>query len=703
MSRMRVDGATPWAATAPALEQGRAVSSSDSALVRATRDLSRDWRSVFGVSPRRCSGDEPETVLVLGSPALESLGLTRRSLAPEQSVIELRRDRPGGAPAVCVYGGDARGDLYAIYMFSRTVLGIDDFHHWRNVAPGREESVDVFEVTRAPPCFRWRGWFLNDEDLLTAWGPDPSGAGGIALDVWDRVFETLLRCGANFVVPGTFLFPDEPQVRLAGKRGLAIAQHHIEVLGLNTWRWNDDVSYSFVDHPEILIDAWRNAVLGYEDQEMVWSVGYRGRHDRPFWRDDTGSGADTAKTRGAIISEAIAAQVDLIREVRPNDPIVHHLWMEGVSLMRAGHLRLPEGVSLVWPDDGFGLVRDEGTIAPGDGAYYHVAMYNRFANHISEAVPIERIGSELRRMEEARATSYLMVNVSNIRPCLLTAEAVMEFAWRPPSADESSSFMRAWSTRRLDEDEGPRLAELWSRYFAAGFRPTKDRPHRLEDTAYHTFTRMLAAELLGGPAFDFHESRLPELVPDPAVYRPFRETITSRAAAEILARGTGAARSQWVSLVEDVASFTSGLEPDQCGDVELHLGAQARYHDAANAMLEEIAAAFVAFDDGELAACREHIANAADRLLVQQQVLAAAELGPFRGWYAGDLFVNLAFTGRLLNRLVAGGPRTPGSDTADKFEDPDLHVLSLVHDPYQPMKAYHGDRRVPEASERSKT
>lgn len=701
MTGVRISAATPWAAAAQALETGRAVSSSDSALVRATRDLARDWRSVFGVSPRRSTGDEPEPVLVVGSAALEALGMNRRSLAPEQAVVELRHDRPGGTPAVCVYGGDTRGDLYAIYLFSRDVLGVDNFHHWRITAPRRAESVEVGELTQDPPCFRWRGWFLNDEDLLTSWAPDPSG-GGIALDVWDRVFETLLRCGANFVVPGTFLFPDEPQVRLAGKRGLAIAQHHIEVLGLNTWRWKDEVPYSFVDHRETLVDAWRNAVLGYGDQEVVWSVGYRGRHDRPFWRDDAGGGADTAKARGAIISDAIAAQVELIRDVRPNDPIVHHLWMEGVSLMREGYIRLPEGVSLVWPDDGFGLVRDEGTVAPGDGAYYHVAMYNRFANHLSEAVPIERIGSELRRMAEARATSYLMVNVSNIRTCLLTAEAVMEFAWRPPAADEASGYLRVWSNRRL-ENKGPRLAELWSRYFAAGFRVTEDRPHRIEDTGYHTFARMLAAELLGGPAFDFHESRLPELVPDAAVYRPFREEISSRAAAEILARGTSAARHEWESLVEDIASFTGGLEPDQRGDVELHLGAQARYHAAANAMLAEIAAAFVAFDDGELAVCREHIANAQDRLRAQQQVLASAELGRFRGWYAGDLFVNLSFTGRILDRLVSGGPRPAGSNTADKFEDPDVHVLSLVHDPYLPMKAYQGDRRVPEASAKPKT
>src|SRR2546429_5851498 len=71
-----------------------------------------------------------------------------------------------------------------------------------------------------------------------------------------------------------------PQIKLAGKRGLILTQHHAIPLGLNVARWPKDVPYSYTSHPEILERAWKDAAAAYpSDQEVLWTVGLRGLSD----------------------------------------------------------------------------------------------------------------------------------------------------------------------------------------------------------------------------------------------------------------------------------------------------------------------------------------------------------------------------------------------------------------------------------------
>jgi hypothetical protein len=53
---------------------------------------------------------------------------------------------------------------------------------------------------------------------LIGWAPGPKAEGtGISLRVWNKnlIFETILRLKGNIVAPGTWIFPDDPQIKLA--------------------------------------------------------------------------------------------------------------------------------------------------------------------------------------------------------------------------------------------------------------------------------------------------------------------------------------------------------------------------------------------------------------------------------------------------------------------------------------------------------
>ncbi|HXF27347.1 MAG TPA: glycosyl hydrolase 115 family protein, partial [Bryobacteraceae bacterium] len=388
-------------------------------VVRAAEDLVSDLTKVLGPGPRLVRDVAETAPVTLWVTGLENnLAGIERPEAPESFVIATAR-RPRGGTAIVLAGADMRGTVYAIYQFSQQYLGVDPLYFWTDHEPARRHHIVLpshLRKLQGPPMFRNRGWFINDEDLLTGWKPGATDGTGIALSVWDKLFEALLRLKGNMIVPGTFIFPDEPQVRAATERGLIIAQHHIEVLGTNTYRWPDDKPYSFVRFPKLLEAAWEKAVETYvPNQEVLWTVGYRGRHDRPFWEDDRFAGASD-RDKGRVIDEAMDAEMKIVRRHRSHPEFIMNAWDEAVGLLKEGDLQVPPGVSLVWPDDGHGTIRDEAAMAKKQGVYYHTAMHDFMANQLTEMVPPARIEEELGRAVRAGATEYLLDNTSDLRP-----------------------------------------------------------------------------------------------------------------------------------------------------------------------------------------------------------------------------------------------------------------------------------------------
>src|SRR5256885_17189653 len=135
-------------------------------------------------------------------------------------------------------------------------------------------------------------------------------------------YTTLFR---SMVAPGTWIFPNEPQIQLAGKRGLIVTQHHAIPLGLNVARWPKDVPYSYTSHPEILERAWKDAAAAYPpEQEGWWTVGLRGLSDASYVNFvPTVRGND--KALGELVTKAIADQIQIVRSLRPDAKFITSL------------------------------------------------------------------------------------------------------------------------------------------------------------------------------------------------------------------------------------------------------------------------------------------------------------------------------------------------------------------------------------------
>jgi len=630
-----------------AVAQAQTVLSADSAILidprepepiqKAARDLAADFAAVFGRSASRVldPAHAAATTIVVAFSHNLPVGVERPA-GWEVARLKAAANPWPGSPVRCAIvltGSDVRGVIYAIYEFSQRYLGVDPLYWWTDHAPPARERILVpanLDLRQGPPAFRYRGWFMNDEDLMTARRPGSQEGSGLSLETWDRVFEALLRLKGNMIIPNTFIFPDEPQVLAAARRGLAITQHHMEPLGLNVYQWPDGKPYTL----DLLTAAWKCAVSQYpRDIEIVWTVGLRGRYDRPFWRD-TPQVPATPEGKAKLIREAVDRQIAIVRQLwpHPNPMFVMNSWMEGSALMREGLLKLPPEVTLVWADDGAGLLQDGGQISRGQGVYYHTGVIGGNANNFSERVPIERIYRELGRAAKAGATAYMLLNPANIRPHVMSTRAVMEVAWNGP-AGRAGDWLANWSRVEFGGAAAAAAERCYRAYYEAPARYGERESETIADDCYHQLGRDLLVRIM----------RRDQSMP---VRFRFLKVSTYPGYIAHIANMCRQAEPRWEEAARLARQAWPLIAPARRDFFLAHVVTQIDLHWHSNRMLLHIAEAAA---PGATAPSQQVNVEAAVR--EARAILAGlrqAECGKWAGFYTlGDWFVDIPLTLRL--------------------------------------------------------
>ena len=670
---------------------------------KAVEDLAADLQVVLGTRPKiihRTEDSGSFTIFIGESAKLPSEIRPASLTAPESFSISLREEkwnpqRP--TKVVVLSGADMRGTIYAVYRFSEKYLGIDPLYYWTDHRPVRRASIPLpasLNETYPPPVFTYRGFFINDEDLLTGWAPgEKKDKTGISLEVWSKIFETILRLKGNMVAPGTWIFPDDPQVRLAAKRGLIVAQHHAIPLGLNVARWPKDVPYNYSDYPEILQGAWKNAVASYlPNQEVLWTVGLRGLSDVTYASMDSHV-RDNTKSLGALISKAIADQMQIVRSVRPDAKFVTNLWQEGAKLVQQGDLKIPPEVSTVWADDGYGYLQDHGEVSSGQGIYDHVAMMNGRANQLTEMVPVERSFSEIGRYIKAGATRYFLVNTSDIRPVTMSIRAVMDAVWKgvPADVEAEREFYQQWSREEFGEEVAGGLAELYKEYFAAPAH-FGDPLHEYGDQLYHTEARrVLLSYMIDSPLYaipsqapKWSSARILEGLGPPPNQLPAKEWLNQTITKEI--QQCGDAQPRWDAVWKKALALEPLVPIERRNFYREQVLAMIAINRESNRILFLISKAIQNAANGNKAQAHQEIAQALSAFDEIQRAEEAAEYGKWKHWYRGDWLTGIYRTRQLVQTFSAF------------LDDPETHVAPPVlwdgWEAYYHIMHYEGDRSV---------
>lgn len=345
-----------------------------------------------------------------------------------------------------IQAGDELGFIYGIYEVSRSILGISNFWFWNDqkVAPQIEIQLpDTYQLESKPFEVRFRGWFINDEVLLHTWCVDRKKE-----KPWEMVFEALLRCGGNMVIPGT----DKNAIsyrKLASDMGLFITHHHAEPLGAEMFaRAFPHLRASYAEHASKFHKLWKESIEKQKDWKVIWNLGFRGQGDCPFWENDPQYA--TKQSRGELMSQLIQIQYDMVRQVIPNAVCCTNLYGEIMELYRDGYLKLPDDVIKIWADNGYGkmvtrrqnnhnpriyALPEEGNTGK-HGIYYHVSFYDlQAANHITMLPNTpEFVKEELNNVLEHNVKDFWIINCSNVKPHLYFLDFISNI-WRNGNVD----------------------------------------------------------------------------------------------------------------------------------------------------------------------------------------------------------------------------------------------------------------------------
>ncbi len=471
----------------------------------ALESLRKDWRKIFGGEPRQVS-----------EPAGHQI---RLQFAHDLTEEGFRVSHRAGDDHLLIEGADDLGLVFGIYHLCEHILGVDPYAFWTDFVYPRHESLEVrpFAYTAPRPKMRWRGWFINDEDCLVGWDDSYS----ITMPLMEQICESSLRAGYNMIIPYSPAVGMDPQVKLVADMGMWITHHHVVVLGARPFH----EAYPGVKplYPEELdkwVNLFREGIASNRGRKMVWTVGFRGSGDHPFFHPTDDTRHDTYAKQGQIISDMVRLQCDLVREMTPGPHyFAHNLYAESMELYREGYLKLDDDVIRVWGDNGFGAMRRRRTIyqperhmpaLPGpedrdksNGMYYHVSFNDiRISNKLTPMVKPQLIQEQFQLAFDAGRMDYLTLNVSNIHPHVFNMELIGKITRHPAEeprlpADLVDRHYAAWTGKHFGE-QGPNVASLMRRYYDAPWKYGDYLDDLAGEQVYHHGLRNLIRGAVAG-------------------------------------------------------------------------------------------------------------------------------------------------------------------------------------------------------------
>lgn len=409
-------------------------------------------------------------------------------------IATVSKPAPGVASALVIVGSDRRGTAYGVYELSRAI-GVSPWHWWADVPPRRSPSLYVTAGTRrfGPPSVKYRGIFINDEDWgLLPWaaGTFEPEAGTIGPKTYSRVFELLLRLKANSLWPAmhavTQPFNQNPEnARLADRYAIVMGSSHAEpMLRNNVGEWRDPPdAFDYVANRKGVLGYWEQRVRANGRLENIYTLGMRGIHDSGM------VGPATMEERRATLERIFADQRALIaRHVNPSAervPQIFTPYKEVLDIYRAG-LSVPDDVTIVWPDDNFGYIRQFPTDAErgrpgGSGVYYHLSYLGAPLAYLwLYTTPPSLVWEEMSKAYALGSRTLWIANVGDIKPAEIGIDLFLDMAWdmgRFQAPEAQRQFLRRWAADTFGAENAGEIARILDGHFRLNF---ERRPEHLQ-------------------------------------------------------------------------------------------------------------------------------------------------------------------------------------------------------------------------------
>ncbi|VGO18620.1 glycosyl hydrolase 115 family protein [Pontiella sulfatireligans] len=464
-------------------------------LHEAARMLAEDIEAIGGVRPAIVHAVSAKPAIYLGQVGKSALiqQLAGRETLPVKQLTggweRFLHARVNGS--VVVMGSDPRGTAYGTLELSR-MLGISPWIWWADLPPEPRTEIElsVSDKVFAGPAVQYRGIFINDEDNhLRPWACNYFNEEHLGPKAYEKIYELMLRLRANYLWPAmhnrtnsriwgqlphkTFPFHYvEGNREMANRFGIIIGSSHHEPLHRNTLHeWGDEngrEKYGYYANKELFLEWLKKRVVEAKECDNIFTLAMRGSGDSGIKVPD---GVDVID----VINEGILAQrqilADVFKKPAQEIPQIFVPYSEVLKQFNEG-LIIPEDVTLVWPDNNSGTMRqypdaDQQARSGGNGVYYH---FQHLGPGISgrttwlNSTPLDLIAKEHHAALQAKTDKLWVVNVGDIKHAEKELEFYMDLAWDPaPWTEETAmSYYQAWAARTFEADSAAEIASIQS-------------------------------------------------------------------------------------------------------------------------------------------------------------------------------------------------------------------------------------------------
>lgn len=385
-----------------------------------------------------------------------------------------------GKNMLVITGSDKRGTAFGVFELSRQ-LGVSPWYWWADVAAKKKTDAYVPKGTYPflSPSVKYRGIFINDEaPAFSGWAREKFG--GINHQVYEKIFELLLRLKANYLWPAMWgnAFNDDDTLSpiLADKWGIVMGTSHHEPMQRSQQEWKryGKGEWDYTKNEAGLKAFWTEGIRNMGIHESIVTMGMRGDGDM----------AMTEGTATNLLEKIVSDQRKIISAVTGKAatqiPQLWALYKEVQNYYDAG-MRVPDDVTLLLCDDNWGNIRrlpKPGTPkrSGGYGIYYHFDYVGGPRNYKwINTNNISRVWEQMHLAYAHGADRIWIVNVGDLKPMELPVSFFLDYAYNISQWNEDNigDYYSTWAAEQFGREHASAIGDILKKYaqYAARRKP----------------------------------------------------------------------------------------------------------------------------------------------------------------------------------------------------------------------------------------
>jgi len=446
--------------------------------LNAIYDLKSDLQKVVTSEVKIVSEQDafPEQgfVFILGTPTSNAL---IQELAIQKK-INLSTEIPGSRGGIwakvnyknhkniiVIGGSDTPGLQYAIYDYSKAVLGIDPLEYWTGKIATKIANEAVLNFTAktiAPPRVPVLAYFENDVDELANY------RGKLLEYDWEtytELIDALVRMRYNAIQlfdmlgrPEFYVRPEYKKLKPDYQVDIDFIDKMIDYAQLKGMKVAIDFELGYQIHPMDADKAdcwktykadWLKAWRYYLEETPLAKTDIfilRPRHQVWDWEYKSSCG----ESKIEVFNEVYVEFGKLIDEYKPEAPKVLVCYSDGMEMWNEG-FRPPADWTVLWSDHGFGDFEHlpNTTDDYEFGTYMHAGFWLNHTVHNPYPNKVETIMKDM--FENYNADKFCLVNGQTFRPYLLNLEAYSAVCYNPDTFN-GDAFYKDWTSRYFSDE-----------------------------------------------------------------------------------------------------------------------------------------------------------------------------------------------------------------------------------------------------------